>query len=350
MRIGINALSLEPGYCGETVYLRNVFTRIRELQPETRAIFVTSEQNHGFFEGFDRAPFNGPVPPPQIGLPVAERDFARTLETAEVDFLLSPIQTAPAKCRVPLVLYAMDLQFIVEPLAKPRWRDKAIVKRVMQTCESAVAILAPSEFIRRQLLELLDVPLDKVIVAPLGVSEVFAQPQACWVQKPFLLHVGATRTSRNIEGLLRAFDLFENRTPHSLVMVGLPGDCEVDDWGPRIMRIQQCPEHALAGLYQHCDALVCASFYEGAGVTVLEGMRAGAQIVAGRVGAIPEFAGNAPIYCNAQNAGTIAAAIQRALEIEPDKRERRAMYMTHAASEFTWDKCAWKTLQAFRTR
>ena len=350
MRIGINALSLEPGYCGETVYLRSVFTRIRELQPETRAIFVTSERNHDFFEGFDRAPLNGAVSPPQIGLPAAEREFARTLESAGVDFLLSPLQTAPAKCRVPLILYVMDLQFIVEPLARLRWRNKAAVKRVMQSCETASAILAPSEFIRRQLLELLNVPLDKVIVAPLGVSDVFAEPQACWVQQPFFLHVGATRTSKNIEGLLSAFEMFEERSPHSLVMVGLPGDCEQEEWGPRIMRIHQCPEYALAGLYQHCDALVCASFYEGAGVTVLEGMRAGAQIVAGRVGAIPEFAGNAPIYCNAQNAGTIAAAMQRALELDPDKRERRAMYMTNAAAEYTWDKCAWKTLQAFRLR
>ena len=61
------------------------------------------------------------------------------------------------------------------------------------------------------------------------------------------------------------------------------------------MRIQQCPENALAGLYQHCEAVICPSFYEGSGVTALEAMRAGAQLVAGRVGAIPEFAGNAPI-------------------------------------------------------
>jgi alpha-1,3-rhamnosyl/mannosyltransferase len=348
MRIGINALSLRAGYCGETIFLRKVFARIRELQPETRGIFFTNAENHEFFAGGDRALFKEEVTPMEIGLPVSEREFAKAVEHAQIDVLFSPVQSAPAKPRVPTVLCAMDLQFIMEPLTKARWRDKALVKRVMQTCELASAIVAPSEFIRRQLLELLDVPLDKVVVAPLGVSDVFAEPQACWVQKPYILHVGTTRTSRNIDGLLKAFEFFESRTPHSLVMAGLPGDREVEDWGPRIMRIQQCPENALAALYQHCDVIVCPSFYEGAGVTVLEAMRAGAQIVAGRVGAIPEFAGNAPIYCNPESPSTMASAMQRAIDIEPEKRKRRAMYMTNAAAEYSWDKCAWRTLQAFR--
>ena len=348
MRIAINALSLRPGYCGETVFLRKVFGRVHELQPETRGVFFTSAENHEFFAGNDRALFKEPVTPGQVGLPVSEREFARALEHAQIDVLLSSVQTAPVKPRIPMVLYAMDLQFIMEPLTKARWRDKALVKRVIQACEAAISIVAPSEFIRRQLLELLDVPLDKVIVAPLGVSDVFAEPQACWVQKPYILHVGTTRASKNIDGLLKAFEFFETRTPHSLVMAGLPGDREMEEWRPRIMRIQQCPEHALAGLYQHCDVVVCPSFYEGAGITALEAMRAGAQLVAGRVGAIPEFAGNAPIYCNAESASTMASAMQRAIDIEPEKRQRRAMYMTNAAAEYSWDKCAWKTLQAFR--
>jgi len=350
MRIGINALSLDPGYCGETVYLRNIFARLRDLQPEAKATFITNAKNHEFFAGWDRALFKAPVDSSSMGLPASDREFAKAIEDAGVDVLFSSIQRAPVKTRIPHVLYAMDLQFVVEPLTKARWRDKAMVKKVMQACENALAIVAPSEFIRRQLLELLDVPLNRVVVAPLGVSNVFAEPQDCWVQKPYLLSVGATRASKNIDGLLKAFEFFASRNPHSLVLAGLPDECERRDWGPRIMRIQQCPEKALAGLYQHCDAVVCPSFYEGSGVTMLEAMRAGAQIVAGRVGAIPEFAGNAPIYCNPERPGVIASAIQRAIDIEPEKRTRRALYMTNAAAEYTWEKCAWKTLQAFRER
>ena len=349
MRIGINALSLTPGYCGETVFLRNVFARLRELQPETQAVFFTSDKNHDFFSGWDRALFKAPVDASAPGLPVSEREFAQALSHAGVDVVFSSLRTAPAKPPVPLVIYAMDLQFITGPLSKPRWRDKALVKRVMQTCETALAIVAPSEFIRRQLLELLDVPLNKVVVAPLGVSDVFAEPQPCWVQQPYLLSVGATRSSKNVDGLLKAFEFFEDRA-YNLVIAGLPGEREYADWGPRVMRIQQCPENALAGLYQHCAAVICPSFYEGSGVMALEAMRAGAQLVAGRIGAIPEFAGNAPIYCNPESPANLAAAIQRALDIEPEKRERRALYMTNAAAEYTWENCAWKTLQAFRLR
>lgn len=350
MRIGINALSLEPGYCGETVYLRNIFARLRDLQPETKAIFITNARNHVFFAGWDRVMLDAPGDSGPMGLPVSDREFAKALESAGVDTVFSSIQRTPVKTRVPHVLYAMDLQFVVEPLTKARWRDKAVVKKIMQACENALAIVAPSEFIRRQLLELLDVPLNRVVVAPMGVSDIFAEPQDCWVEKPYILSVGATRPSKNIDGLLKAFDFFETHNPHSLVIAGLPGECERPHWGPRVMRIQQCPEKALAGLYQHCDAMVCPSFYDGSGITILEAMRAGAQIVAGRVGAIPEIGGNAPIYCNPEHPGVIASAIQRAIEIEPEKRKRRALYMTNAAAEYTWEKCAWKTLQAFRPR
>jgi alpha-1,3-rhamnosyl/mannosyltransferase len=77
-------------------------------------------------------------------------------------------------------------------------------------------------------------------------------------------------------------------------------------------------------------------------------MRAGVRIVAGRVGGIPEIAGRAPVYCDPKSGPSIMAAIRRVLQDTPEERREIAKASSARASEFTWDACAWKTLQAFK--
>jgi alpha-1,3-rhamnosyl/mannosyltransferase len=349
MLVGVNTLTLPPGDGGgEEVYLRNVLAKMRAVQPATRFVIFTDARNHDSFEGWDRV---------NVGAVTAEdintfRGGAGRLDSAardaKIDLLFSPLRTAPLKPSVPVVLYTLDLQYIPAPDQASRWRDASRLKAIKRLCDDSVAIVTPSNFVQKELLEKLSVPMNNSVVAPLGVDPIFESPQNCPAEKPYLLTVGNTQASKNIPRLLQAYNKLKEEFPHNLVVVGRPREEEPDDWGPRVIRIDRFPMAALAGLYQHCAVFICASLYEGSGVTVLEAMRAGASVVAGRVGGIPEVAGAAPLYLNPENVSSIISTVRRALTETPSERAQRIKTGHGIAVEYTWENCAWKTLAAFK--
>lgn len=347
-RVGINALGVEPGYHGESLYLRSLLTEVRRLQPEVDFVVFTDPRNHDSFEGWERVLVSEAAVPARDGPVVSDRVLRRAVASARVELLFSAAATAPERMDVPVVLYVMNLLAVETAARVGGWSARRRLRRAARLCERVAMLVAPSTFVQRRLLELLDVPMDKVIVAPLGVSPIFGEPQPCSVEKPYLLVVGSTRAYRNHATLLTAFASLQNYTPCNLLVVGSPADAEPRDWGSSVLRVHCCPAAQLAGFYQHCAAFVSPSLYEGSGVTVLEAMRAGAPIVCGRLGGIPEVAGNAPIYCTPDNAVSLLEATRRALAFDESQRALRAKYTASHAAEFTWEKCAWQTLLAFR--
>jgi len=322
MRIGINTLSLPPGFYGDTVFFRNIFARLREMNSATHGIFLTSPKNHDFFDGYEREYFAEIKQCKPGRFPIPEKELEKTLHRGGINCLLTPLNHVPQKLNMPIVLLAQDLCLVSYFLAKPTWRNRRLLKSITQTCARAASIIAPSKYIQRQLFDLLDVPLDKIVVAPMGVSDVFEQPQVPWVDGPYILCVGSTRFGKNVEMMIKVFGALKEKIPHSLVVVGQPGNREPENWGDRVIRIERCPDYALAALYQHCDAFVHPAVYEGSAIAVLEAMRAGAEIIAGKTGAIPELAGNAPRYCDTKSAHSIAAAIMATIKMPSEERKK----------------------------
>jgi alpha-1,3-rhamnosyl/mannosyltransferase len=346
MLIGVNALTLEPDGGGEDRYLRRLLVTMRQIQPDTQFLIFTDPANHDSFAGWDRAPLD---PDRRRGL-FSGRDaqLERAAKQRGVDALFSCVANAPARVSVPVVLYALDLLRWEVDYRREHREDEACFKRVKQICADAAAIVAPSGFLQRKYLELLDVPLNKVIVAPLGVDEAFGRPSPCIVPQPYLLTVGSTRRFKNVPRFRDALEQLRDHIPHGLVVVGRRGEAEPDDWGDRVIRIEECPLVYLAGLYQHCDVFVQPSLYEGSGVTVLEAMRAGAIAATSRSGGIPEVAGDTPIFFNPESTASIVAAIRWAVAEEPAHRQSRIKFGKQVAAEYTWERCAWKTLSAFK--
>ena len=347
MLIGVNAVSLEPGHgSGSERYLRTVLSKMRTLQPATKYVIFTSPANHDAFSDWDRECV-------EVGalrgfLSGGDTGLNRAIARITPDALFSHLDDAPTKCAIPVVLYALDLRRWEPETLKQDRADAKRFKQVKQICANASAFVAPSEFVRRKFLELLEVPLNKVVVAPLGVSDAFGQPQTSVIEEPYFLFVGATHAFKNLGRLNEALAHLKKESPHTLAVVGPPCEAEPAKWSVPVVRIEQCPTSCLAGLYQHCSLYIQPSLYEGSGVTILEAMRSGAMITSSRVGGIEEVAGDVPIFFNPESVASMQAAIRRAMEETPEQRKQRAHHGHQIATEFTWDKCAWKTLSAFK--
>jgi glycosyltransferase involved in cell wall biosynthesis len=347
MLAGVNALTLDMRQAGgENRYLRMALAKMREVQPDTQFVVFTDPENHDAFEGWQRECIDTSA---KLGIfGSIESQLDRAVRRSGVDLLFSSLWAAPSRLSVPLVLYAFDLRKFEEEYQRDNRRTAPNPKLAKRICTAAAAIVAPSEFIQRKFLELLEIPLNKIVVAPPGVDPAFGQPNNCAIQEPFLLTVGSTHAFRNIPRFRNAFDVLKDEIPHNLVVAGAPGEAEPADWGPRVIRIESCPTTYLAGLYQHCDVFVQPGIHEGSGITALEAMRAGAPVVTSRTGGVPEVAGDTPIYFNPESLSSIVASIRWAMEESPERRLSRVKYGRQVAAEYTWERCAWKTLSAFK--
>jgi len=319
---------------------------VRRVQPETGYLVFTSPGNHDAFEGWDRVCV---TPRPRFWRRPASSAAAGLVSAvcaAGLDVLFSPLASAPMRTPVPLVVCALDLR-PWEPAA-PRKDRPLTLAAARRVCARAAGAVAPSAYVQRRLLELLETPMNKTVVAPFGVDPLFGMPQPCVAPRPFLLFVGRTGAAKNIPRLRESFDLLRKELPHALVVAGPPGEAEPADWGPRVFRFERCPTEVLAGLCQQCAVFIQPSLHEGSGVTVLEAMRAGAPVAASRTGGIEEVAADLPFYFNAESAASIAITVRRALDEPPDLQQTRAKAGRKLAAEYTWDKCAWKILSAFK--
>lgn len=337
MRVAVNMVGMRAGYGGrQEVFLRNVLTQIATMKKSVDLIVLVDSENNITFEAFDTATTRGMD---RVGESAAKEG---------ADVLFSPLETAPAKSPIPLVVCTLDLYSLSRNGKPKRFFAQTPLKAAAEICAKAAAVVAPSEFMRNELMQLLDIPLDKVVVARPGVDEVFATAQASIVEPPYLLAVGNTREHKNIPRLMEAFEKIGREISHTLVIVGQPFESEMEDWGPRVVRIDRLPKEHLAGLYQNCDLYICPSIYDGCGITVLEALKAGACVATGRIGGIPEISGDVPIFFNPESVDSMVGAIRRGVQEDSRKRQQRAHFGRQVVAEYTWEKCARQTLNAFR--
>src|SRR5439155_25151580 len=164
---------------------------------------------------------------------------------------------------------------------------------------------------KADLVELYDVPEDRVVVTPLGVDSSFAPGEA---PDSYLLVVGSIEPRKN--PLAAAVAARELGRP--LVVAGPVRD----DGLARELRARGADlrgyvsKEELARLYRGAACLLFPSRYEGFGLPLVEAMASGTPVVAAPDAALREVAGDAAVFAAPDE---LAAGIRTALA----DRERR---------------------------
>lgn len=337
MRIGINTVGMAPGFGGgEEIFLRKVMEAIVAQDAAIDLVVLCDTTNAESFAAYECVTLKG------------VNKIAKAVSEHDLDVVFSSYRNAPGRVGVPLVLLVMDLYEAERSVGKKKLFGKASPSSGMaESCSDAAMVVVPSEFIKRELLRLFTVPLNKIAVAPMGVDPVFTGDHRCIVEQPYILAVGKASLRKNWQRLHEAFERIAPDIEHSLVVVGQPGDGE-PEWGAKVFRIDRLGNTQLAGLYQHCDFYVCPSLYEGSGITVLEAFASGSIVCAGKIGGIAEIGGDSPIYFNPESVDSMVSTLKRALTVESVERRRRIQSGKQELIDQTWEKCASKALSAFR--
>lgn len=242
------------------------------------------------------------------------------------------------------------------------WRTKLSLGHSLRAMRQAAAVVCVSEAGKKDLLELSDIPQERVHVIPWGIDEAFRPPadremlrKRMGLSGNIVLMAGHTQGYMNVERMLRvvATVIARQGIDITLVKIGLPFTPEQLrlvtelELGDRIDMVGRVSSLDLPAYYQAADVLLYAPLLAGFGLPPLEAMACGTPVVASNRGAIPEVVGDAALLADAEDEGALAQALGEVLS-NPVRRRRLIDAGFARAGEFEWSRTARHMLELYR--
>jgi len=259
-----------------------------------------------------------------------------------VQVLHCPTQRAPVRSSVPLVVTFHDLAVLRHPETFNRWTRSYSRLALPRVARAARRLIAVSEFTKRELLDLLDVPAEKVRVIPNAVGPQFsAEGEA--EPGDYVLAVSTLEPRKNLPRLVEAYRRAGlNGMP--LLVAGAAGWGGVSVEGDGVRWLGEVGDDQLARLYRGARAVAYVSLYEGFGLPVLEAMACGAPVVAARNEALEEVSAGAAVLVDPLDPDAIAAGLHEAI----DRREELRPLGLARARAYDWHEVARQTVAVYR--
>jgi glycosyltransferase involved in cell wall biosynthesis len=288
--------------------------------------------------------------------------LSRMARVRQVDLVHCPAPFSPRVSDRPLVLTVHDALPYRHPELFPptialhsRWFVGPALRR-------ATRIVASSRHTRTEIINLFDLPPERVAVAPPGVDSRFrpTPADAAWlrsrlgIEGRFVLCVGTLEPRKNLKAALQAFEIVaEEFADCSLVIAGGTGwknsafESHLRHARARVVLAGYVNDDELIALYSSAACFLFPSLYEGYGMPVLEAMACGAPVVASDRPSLPEAVDDAGVLVDPTRPEVIADAVSSVLRSDRLAAELRTRGLERSRRA-TWDACVEKTVAAYR--
>jgi glycosyltransferase involved in cell wall biosynthesis len=348
VRVGLSLLTLVPGEIGGAeTYARGLARGLARVGELDYTAFVPPAAP-GAGEGLPEVLVSEYKPAQSV------RERAVAIATASLrpgplrrryaglDVVHYPLTIAVPPLSQPSVVTVHDLQHLDLPQLFSRG-ERLFRRRLHEgSARRAAAVIVPSQFVRRSVIERLGLPPQLVHAIPHGIDhERFAPGSES--RESFLLYPGRPWPHKNHTGLYEGFALLRHERPElELVLTGGGHGGPVPD-GVRVAGLVSPDE--LVSLYRRAACLVFPSLYEGFGQPPLEAMACGCPVAASNATAIPEAVGDAAALFDPEDPEDLAAVVLALLE----SPARFAAAGLERASRFTWEATARRHEEVYRS-
>lgn len=253
--------------------------------------------------------------------------------------------------------------YTIHDLPAARFSDEGrLPKWMKEAARDAALIMTPSEFAKRELVELLAATPDKIKVVPYGLEhERFnldvpvadaATLEQLGIDSPFFIYAGGHSQRKNIPALLEAWKIVSSRHPDlQLVLAGPQGLATLAEKHqvPRVLALGYVNRDVLPSLMRASRALIFPSIYEGFGMPPQEAMAMGVPVIASQAGgAVPEVIADAGLLASDGSAEALAEAIETFLA-DPTIEARLRVVGPQRAQDFSWPAHARTVLELYRS-
>jgi glycosyltransferase involved in cell wall biosynthesis len=350
MRIAIDARELAGQRTGVGRYLTEI---LREWEHSAEAAaheFIFCAPAEMTYDGALRASVEIA---PGAGTMWEQRSLPTLARRANADVLFCPGYSGPIFDSTPLVVAIHDVSFAAHP-EWFRWREglrRRLVTRA--SAHRAARVLTLTEFSKREIVEHLGVPADRIEVIYPGVDR---SPEGLRHDKSgaesLILYVGSIFNRRHVPETIAAVEHLAKRG--SDVRLAIVGDNRsfphvdlrhlVHDANRIEIHSYVSDEH-LASLYSRARAFVFLSEYEGFGLTPLEALAAGIPVVLLDTPVAREVFGDAAIYVAQPDPPHVEPALEAAL-FDDATRSRVLAAARGVVERYTWSACARRVLNA----
>ena len=370
MRIGIDARELSGRATGVGRYLGGL---LREWAADGRAraheFVLYAPEPIGM--ALDARRFATRTIPGAGGTWWEQVQLQRAVAADHLDLFFAPAYTAPLRLAIPSVVAIHDVSFAAHPEwfrpregARRRWVTKASARR-------AAAVITISQFSRRELIERLDVPADKIHVIPPGIgagglglgagsagprariSVPSSNPQSPIPNPCSVLFVGSIFNRRRVTDLIRAFaPIARSHSGAGLDIVGdnrsyphedLQQTIDGEQLRAHVRWHQYASDEQLAALYAGAHVFAFLSEYEGLGLTPLEALAAGIPPVLLDTEVARESCGDAAVYVPAHDLPATTRALETAM-FDGATRQRILAAAPGQLAKYSWPRAARDTM------
>jgi glycosyltransferase involved in cell wall biosynthesis len=278
-----------------------------------------------------------------------------------LDMLHCTSNTAPIRCKIPLILTLHDIIFL-EPRDKTNksfyqnmgwFYRRLIVPRILKKCKRIITV---SNFERNNIISKLDIPQERITMIYNGYNQWFRPVEDTYqIYKKYIdssgyfFFLGNTDPKKNTERTLIAYSKYLEKSDikRKLLMADLDRTYlnsiiernHIENIIHRIVIPGYIVNKDLPYIYNKAFAFLYTSLRESFGIPLLEAMACGTPVITSNTSSMPEIGGPDAILINPEDPDEIA---EKMLQLERDEAfyQQQKKMGPKRAQYFSWQQTA----------
>ena len=287
-----------------------------------------------------------------------------------LDMLHCTSNTAPIRCKIPLILTLHDIIFL-EPRDKANksfyqnmgwFYRRLVVPRILKKCKRIITV---SNFEKNNIMSKLDLPQGKIAMIYNGYNEWFKPlDDTEQIYKKYIdtsgyfFFLGNTDPKKNTERTLVAYSKYleKSEVKRRLLMADLDKSFlssiiernHIENILPQIVMPGYIVNKDLPYIYNNAFAFLYTSLRESFGIPLLEAMACGTPVITSNTSSMPEIGGSEAILINPEDPDEIA---EKMLQLEKDEAlyQRQKKIGPIRAKCFSWQQTAEHLLDLYES-